>query len=143
MPKATSDGEALVNPRFALPLWHRVVGFYERFAPGRSLALLVSDYRNGNGWLPKATSDGEALVNPRFALPDRQLCIHRFYPGRLHTRQPFNQRRVLLRRADADTQELGYSQLFEVPHDHALRTQFCGQRSRIVLRVAGKDEVGR
>ncbi len=49
MPKATSDGEALVNPRFALPLWHRVEWFYERFAPGRSLALLVSDYRNGNG----------------------------------------------------------------------------------------------
>ena len=93
--------------------------------------------------LPKATSDGETVVNPMFAMPDRQLCIHRFYPGRLLTRQPFNQRRVLLRRADADTQELGYSQLFEVPHDHALRTQFCGQRSRIVLRVAGKDEVGR
>ena len=93
--------------------------------------------------LPKATSDGETVVNPMFAMPDRQLCNHRFYPGRLLTRQPFNQRRVLLRRADADTQELGYSQLFEVPHDHALRTQFCGQRSRIVLRVAGKDEVGR
>ena len=85
MPKATSDGEAIVNPRFAMPLWHRVVGFYERFAPGRSLALLVSDYRNGNGWLPKVTSDGEALVNPRFALPLRhrvEWFYERFAPGR-------------------------------------------------------------
>lgn len=48
------------------------------------------------------------------------------------------QRLVLLRRADADAQELSDARLLEVAHDHPLLTQRSGYASCVTLRVASK-----
>lgn len=60
-----------------------------------------------------------------------------------YSAQGIDQRLVHLRRTDGDAQELGNSRLFEVTHDHPLLAQARRKLGSIVLRVAGKDEVGR
>src|SRR3546814_17724411 len=53
------------------------------------------------------------------------------------------QRVILLRRTDGDTQELLDTWLLEVPHDHALLAQARGYRGRIALRMTCENEVRR
>jgi hypothetical protein len=64
----------IAKPMTVVSFRHSVEWFYGRFAPGRSLALLVSDYTEFGGAVGKSTDCDVEWIYGRFA-PGRSLAL--------------------------------------------------------------------